>query len=442
MKRRDFLTGSVAAGLMLSNNAAIRADLSANDRITVAVIGVGGRGSGLLRAFAGQPQVVVKYICDVDERRMAKSAMAHQKQTGSKAEQIVDFRRALDDDDVDAIALGTATHWHAIPAIMACQAGKDVYVEKPDGHNALEGRVMVEAARKYKRVVTLGTQARSATFMLDLMELLRSGVIGRSLFAKGWESARQGFLSPQPDSEPPEGVHYDYWLGPAPKRPFNRARFHGNWRWFFDYGAGDLGNDGVHRLDLAKWAFDSALTGAGLPPLGELKAVSAHGAKGYFVGDMQQWPDNLIVTYDYGEGRLMTYEMRLWTPYPLEGEAEGAAIYGDKGYVIIGNDRWRVFGERGKLIREVKGDFGGETVLHVQDFLNCMRTRERPAADLETIGHSSSLLCHLGNAAWRAGRTLRFDPKTYTCIGDKEANVYLTRPEYRQPWVLPKMTHV
>ena len=441
MKRRDFLTGSAAAGLSLAAAATSVARQSANDRIAVAVIGVGGRGNQLLKAFASQPDVDVKYVCDVDENRLRDRTEAVEKQTGRRPEAIVDFRRAIDDAAVDAVVLGTPTHWHAIPTIAACRAGKDVYVEKPDAHNAVEGRVMIEAARKYKRVVQQGTHCRSASYFRELMEFLSTGAIGRPLLAKGWESARQRSLGHPADGDPPAGVNYDLWLGPAPKRPFNRLRFHGNWRWFFDYGAGDLGNDGVHRLDLAKWAFDAALQAAGQEPLGVPKAVSAHGGKCYF-DDVQEWPDNLVATYDYGQGRVMTYEMRLWSPYPLEGEAEGAAVYGDKGYVIIGNNRWRAFAARGEPIRNGSGDYGAATVPHVRNFLDCMRARERPASDLETIGHPSSLLCHLGNAAWRAGRTLKFDPQTYTSVGDDDAGRYLKRPEYRGPWMLPKPADV
>ena len=441
MKRRDFLSGSAAAGLSLATAASSLAERSANERITIAMAGVRGRGNGVLKVFAERPNVDVKYVCDVDQNVLGSRTEALNKQTNGRAEAIVDFRRAIDDPEVDALVLGTPTHWHAIPTIMACQAGKDVYVEKPDAHNAYEGRVMVEAARKHKRVVQLGTQSRSGPYFQELMELLRGGMIGRPLFAKGWESARQGSLGHPADSEPPEGVDYDLWLGPAPQRPFNRLRFHGNWRWFFDYGAGDLGNDGVHRLDLAKWAFDAALEGAGEPPLGALQAVSAHGGKCYF-DDLQEWPDNLMATYDYGGGRVMTYEMRLWTPYPLEGEAEGSAVYGDEGYVIIGNGRWRAYGRGGKETKQGSGSYGGNTVPHVENFLDCMRTRARPNADLETVGHPSSLLCHLGNAAWRAGRTLLFDAETYTCPGDDEASQYLRRPEYRAPWTLPKLADV
>jgi predicted dehydrogenase len=348
---------------------------------------------------------------------------------------IKDFRAALDDKSVHALVLGTPDHWHAIPTILACQAGKDVYVEKPDGHNILEGRTMVAAARKYGRVVQLGTQARSGPHLLSAMAYLAKGSLGRVLFAKAWESSRQGSIGRPADSQPPKGVDYDLWLGPAPVRPFNVRRFHGSWRWFFDYGTGDLGNDGVHRLDIARWGLETGVAASGgkLPPLP--RSVSAHGGKHYF-DDAQEWPDTLMVTYDY-PGCVLTYEMRIWSPYKLEGEDEGAAVFGDKGYLVIGNSRWRAFDERGREVAQQSGGYNDQG--HVEDFLSCMRSRKRPAAELETVGHPSSLLCHLGNAAWRAGHTLRFDPDTYTFPGSDDARQYLTRPEYRKPWLLPEI---
>ena len=336
--------------------------------------------------------------------------------------------------------IGTPEHWHAIPTIMACQAKKDVYVEKPDGHNVLEGQTMVAAAKKHQRVVQLGTQSRSGAHFLAAMEYLKTGAIGRALFAKAWESGKQGSIGKPADGEPPKGVDYDLWLGPAPKRAFNPVRFHGNWRWFFDYGTGDLGNDGVHRLDVARWAFDTALAGRGEKPLGAVKSVSAHGAKCYF-DDLQEWPDNFLATYDFGDGRLLTYEMRIWSPYPLFGETEGAAVYGDQGYVVLGNNGWRAYGPNDKVIKDEKGSYGND-VAHVDNFIDCLRSREKPNADLETVGHPSSLLCQLGNASWRAGRTLRFDADSYRFLGDDDANQYLTRPEYRAPWLLPKIAEL
>jgi predicted dehydrogenase len=392
------------------------------------------------KTFASRKNVDVKYVVDVDEGVRRKHAEELGRMTGRKPEAIKDFRRALDDKEVDAIMLGTPTHWHAIPTIMACQANKDVYVEKPDAHNVVESYVMVAAMKKYRRVVQLGTQSRSGKHFQDAMRYIREGHIGRALFAKAWESARQGSIGRPADTQPPAGVDYDLWLGPAPKRPFNPRRFHGSWRWFFDYGCGDLGNDGVHRLDVAHWAFESALAAKGEEPLGPVKAVSAHGGKCYF-DDMQEWPDNLMCTYDYGAGRIITYEMRIWTPYEMFGESEGAAVYGDEGYVILGNNSWRAYGPRDKLLRDEKGSYNNTTA-HVEDFLSCMETRKRPASDLETIGQPTNLLCHLGNAAWRAGRTLRFDAANCRLIDDPDAEKYLRREKYRKPWLLPKLDEV
>ncbi len=404
----------------------------------VCVAGVRGRGNGLLQTFAANSSVEVKYVCDIDESVLNSRVKEVASLTGRRPEAIKDFRRALDDDAIDALVLGTPDHWHAIPTILACQAKKDVYVEKPDGHNILEGRTMVAAAKKHGRVVQLGTQSRSGKHIASAIEYLRKGGVGRALFAKGWESAKQGSIGRPKDGQPPAGVDYDLWLGPAPKRPFNPVRFHGNWRWFFDYGTGDLGNDGVHRLDMARRGLEAALAANGktLPPFP--RSVSATGGKYYF-DDAQEWPDTLLVNYDY-PGAVLTYEMRIWSPYPLEGESEGAAVFGDDGYVVIGNSRWRAFDRRGKLVKEESGS--SSDAVHVQNFLDCMRSREKPAADLETVGHPSSMLCHLGNVAWRVGRTVKFDPQTYTFPDDDEANKLLTRPEYRRPWLLPEISKV
>jgi predicted dehydrogenase len=444
MQRRQFLEQSLAsAGLSALASTAIlgdepkRENVSANDKITLCMMGVNGRGGSVLATFASLAEVEVKYVCDIDERVLNSRIAAVEQRTGKRPIGIKDYRHALDDPAVDALAAGTPDHWHALPTIHACQAGKDVYVEKPDGHNIIEGRTMVAAMKKQGRVVQLGTQARSGPHLHALAEYLKTGVLGNVRFAKAWESSRQGAVPKVPDSDPPPGVDYDLWLGPAPKRPFNRSRFHGNWRWYFDYGTGDLGNDGVHRLDIARWFLGVAAEANGkqLPALP--KAVSALGGKYYF-DDAQEWPDTLMVTYDFEGGFVLTYEMRIWTPYPLHEEGEGAAVLGDQGYVVIGNGRWRHYDPKGKIVKEMSG--GYNDIGHVQNFLDCMRTRKKPNADLETVGHPSSLLCHLGNAAWRAGRVLRFDPATYTFAGDEAANQFLTRPEYRRPWVLPTIS--
>jgi len=441
MHRRTLLKTSAAAGVLaaLSAMTAQRA-IAANDKISICMVGIRGRGGSVLNTFASLPEVEVRYVCDLDPGVLAAGIERVTERTGTKPTALKDYRKALEDKSLNAIMLGTPDHWHALPTIHACQAGKDVYVEKPDGHNIIEGQTMVAAAKKHSRVVQLGTQSRSGPHFLSCMEYLKTGTIGKVRFAKAWESAQQGSIGNPPDSDPPAGVDYDMWLGPAPLRPFNRVRFHGNWRWFFDYGTGDLGNDGVHRLDYGRWALQTAAAAKGETVPDLPRAVSAHGGKYYF-DDAQEWPDTMMVTYDFAPGYLMTYEMRVWNAYPLDGESEGAAVYGDNGYVVIGNNCWRAFDRRGKLIKEEPGSYAGDTA-HVKNFLDCMRSRGKPAADLETIGHPSSLLCHLGNAAWRAGRTLHFDPATYTFKNDADANQFLTRPEYRKPWVLPKLSEV
>jgi hypothetical protein len=278
------------------------------------------------------------------------------------------------------------------------------------------------------------------------MDYIRSGKLGRVLVAKAWENARQGSIGSPPDGNPPPGVNYDLWLGPAPKRPFNPRRFHGNWRWFFDYGTGDLGNDGVHRLDYARWALDTLFASRGEPPLGTPRGVSAQGGKWYF-DDMQQWPDTLQVNYEFSRpqgstaqvnsGLILSYELRLWSPYPYHDEKDGAVLYGDQGFIVISPNRWRAYGADNKLVGE--GQCGSDATPHVRNFIECVKSRQRPNSDLETVGHPASFLCHAGNIAWRVGRTLRIDSATETFVGDDQANALRTRPMYRAPWTLPEV---
>ena len=446
MKRRAFLekTGgllglSMAGGFPRICAAGWR--LPASERIRVAVIGVNGRGNSLLRTFAAKKEVEIASVCDVDSRVLNRRIAETKNGGRHDPSGLGDFRKAVDDKSIDAIVLGTPDHWHAIPTIYACMAGKDVYTEKPDSHNILESCTMAAAARKHKRVVQMGTQARSGPHMKEANQYIASGALGKVRYATAWESMKQGSLGRPADGKPPAGVDYDMWLGPAPERPFNRLRFHGNWRWFFDYGTGDVGNDGVHRIDYARWALQTGLEAQGekLPALP--RSVSATGGKFYF-NDAQEWPDTLMANFDYGNC-LLTYEMRIWSPYKLHDEAEGAAVYGDKGYVILANGRWRAFRHGGALVKESTGGSNlDQTSIHVQDFLDCLKSREKPSADLVTVGHPSSMLCHLANASWRSGLTLKFDPATTSFKGNRKADRYLTRTEYRAPWKLPKLSEL
>ena len=440
MDRRQFLAASAATAAATTFNAA-HANQGPNERLRVGFVGGAGRAGSLLKIFAAQKDVEVRMIADIDESRLRQAVKTSADISGRKPEGVGDFRRLVDNEELDVMVVGTPDHWHAIPTIMGCMAGKDVYVEKPDGHNILEGRTMVAAQKKYKRVVQLGTQARTSSHFQQAIDYIRAGHLGTVLVAKAWESTKQGSIGKPADSTPPEGINYDMWLGSAPKRPFNVRRFHGNWRWFFDYGTGDLGNDGVHRLDVARWALSTAVEAQGGKPLHMPEKISALGGKWYF-DDLQEWPDTLQVNFEFageedGPGKILTYEMRVWTPYNYNGEGEGVVVYGDKGYIVIGNRRWRAFGPRHKLLKEGGGANDGRE--HIRNFIDCVRSRQKSNADLETVGHPSSVLCHAGNVAWRVGRQVTLDPQTELFVGDDEANQLRTRPEYRKPWTLPKV---
>ncbi len=408
---------------------------SVNERFTVAVMGFRGRGRKLLYGFADLPEVRVKTICDIDERLLDPAAAAVEARQDRRPAVETDFRRILEDRDIDAIVIGTPTHWHAIPAVLACQAGKHVYVEKPAGHNIAEGRAMLDAARKFDRVVQVGIQSRSGRNYEEACAYIRTGALGKVAFAKGWESARQKGIGYPPDEPAPAGVDYDTWLGPAPKRPFNKSRFHGSWRWFFDYGTGDLGNDGVHRVDYARRGLAAGFEAMGKTLPDWPTAVSASGGK-FFFDDAQQWPDTLVVTWDYPGATLM-YEMRNWQPTPLEGEAEGAAVYGEHGYVVIGNGNWRAFDEQNKVVASGASATAEDDVNHMRDMLRAIRDGQSAACDIE-IGHCASGLVHLGNIAWRTDRKLHFDAASESFGDDRQANALLGR-EYRHPWMLPRV---
>jgi predicted dehydrogenase len=435
LDRRRFLKTSIAAGAALAAPAARGARTGANEKFIVACMGVRGRGRSLLYGFAEMPDVEVKTICDVDTRLFEECAKATEERQGKRPGVERDFRRLLDDKDLDAIVMGTPTHWHAIPTILACQAGKHVYVEKPASHNLREGQAMLEASRKYKRVVQVGIQSRSGRNYEEACDYIGTGALGKVMIAKGWESARQGDIGHPADEPVPEGVDYDMWLGPAPKRPFNRNRFHSRWRWFFDYGCGDLGNDGVHRTDYARRGLAAAFEAQGKTLPEWPTAVAASGGK-FFFDDAQEWPDTLVVTWDY-PGAILMYEMRLWSKPPYEGFTEGAVVYGENGSVVIGNGEWRAVDDKGKIVASGASEKADDDERHKRDFFECIKNGAQPRCDM-AIGHVASGLIHLGNIAWRTNRKLQFDAQREEFVNDSEANRLLART-YRKPWALPKV---
>jgi predicted dehydrogenase len=439
MDRRRFLKnsafGTTAAASLLSMDQVAKA--SPSERVRVGIMGAGGRAMSLINTFARNPQAEIVAIADIDSRKFPQALETVNKIEGKKPRTERGFRKLIDDPSIDAIVIGTPDHWHAIPTILACMNGKDVYVEKPDGHNMEEGKRMVAALKKYKRIVQMGSQHRATHRLQSALEYIKSGVLGKCLVAKAWESTRQGSIGFPKDESAPREVDYDTWLGAAPKRPYNRNRFHGRWRWFYDYGTGDLGNDGVHRLDMAFAALNAACEAQGDEPLVLPTTICASGGKWYF-NDMQEWPDTLQVNYEYlsKTPKMLTYEMRIWAPHSYHGESEASAVYGDRGYIIIGNNGWRAY-EKNRLVKEVKGD--SHETPHVQNFIDCIKSRKKPYCDLETVGHPASILCHAGNISVRVGRKLVLDPQTELFLDDKEANALRTRPEYRKPWLLPEV---
>ncbi len=419
MNRRYFL-GTALAGAAMSRKL-----VSANEKVTIAMIGVRGQGAGLTARFAGLPDVDIAYLCDVDERVFGRAAKAVEQQKQKTPKLVADLRKVLDDKSVDAVVIATPDHWHAPATILACDAGKDVYVEKPASHNLREGRLMVDAARRNKRIVQLGTQSRSRPSTQRGIEYVRSGKIGKVLAAKAWDAQMRDNIGHVADGTVPKGVDYDTWTGPAPVLPFNENRFHYKWHWNWHYGTGDIGNDGVHQIDIARWA------------LGVEAPVQVSGmARKIYFDDDQQTPDTANVTFDYG-GKLLTFEMRIWNPYGLEEVDNGVAVYGDQGLVHIGrwNRRWgfKVFDKNHKLLQH---DDANENDTHARNFIDCVKSRQAPNAEIE-IGHTSTLHCHLANIVARTGRHIKFDPKTEKIAGDAEAGKLLGR-EYRNHWSRPK----
>jgi predicted dehydrogenase len=406
------------------------------------MMGTGGRGNWLLeQELAKRPEVEIAYVCDVDSRagRLGRAVKIVEKLKGRKPKAVSDFRRILDDKSVDALFNCTPDHWHALPTVLACQAGKDVYVEKPASYDVWEGRKMVEAARKYKRIVQMGNQSRSAPYTQKAVAYIRSGKLGDVHFVRVLNMKNRSGVGHTADGPIPEGVNYDMWLGPAPKRPFNPNHFHYCWHWMWDYSGGDIINDGIHQIDLARW-----LIGKDYP-----KSVSSGGGK-HFFDDDQEAPDTQVVTWEYDKLTIV-FEQTLWTPYmkktlwdyrDTDGfpdwpfSATKVEIYGTKGLMQLSRHGggWQVFDPDGKAVVSAPGRHPHGP--HLDNFFACLESRARPNADIEA-GHLSTLLCQVGNISYRlGGRKLIFDGKTERFVNDGEANKYLRRVP-REPWVIP-----
>jgi len=431
----------------------------ANDRVRIAVIGIRGQGFVHVEGFSGERNAEIAAICDVDENVIAQRLVDMEKRNLPKPKVYTDYRKLLEDKSIDAVSIATPNHWHSLMAISGCQAGKDVYVEKPCSHYWWEGRQLVQAARKYDRIVMHGTQGRSAEGYLEGVRKLHEGLIGDVYLSRGLCFKWRDTIGKAPVEPVPAGVHYDLWTGPAPMKQFTRNRFHYNWHWIWDTGNGDLGNQGVHEIDLARWGL-----GVRLP--NKVSAVGGH----FMFDDDQETPNTLNCAFEFhspdGKKRMLEFEVRHWisnteAEIGIPGFGAGAAalpqvagrvasrsqqpkamcgnlFYGSKGYMAMtGYESYRTW-----LGQEQEpGPSGTATGNRWANFVQCVRSRKKEdlLAPVEE-GHVSCTLIHLANASYRLGRTLRFDPDTEQVIGDEEASRLLRGEDrgYRAPFTIPE----
>ena len=461
--RRGFLRNGLesTAGIAAFSNIAFitrpERVFGANDRIRVGVCGLHGRGMDHVSGFRGLKNTEVAAVCDVDEEVLAQRLPEIEKMGIPKPQTFIDIRKLLDDKSVDVIAIATPNHWHALMGIWACQAGKDVYIEKPCCHNLWEGKQLVKAAKKYDRIVQHGAQIRSAPALRDAVRRMREGLLGEVYMARGLCFKWRNTIGRAPEQPVPKGVHYDLWTGPAKLLPFTRNHFHYNWHWIWNYGNGDLGNQGVHQVDVARWGL-----GVGFP--NRISAVGGH----FMFDDDQETPNTLNCAFEYelrdGKRKLLEMEVRHWItnreagigsaafgkpqgPVATTGMGAiqddrntiGNIFYGSKGYLATGDEDLCAFqtwlGEK-----QEPGPHQQSAGDHYANFIDCVRTRKKEDlnAPIEE-GYISTGLVHLANASYRLKRSLKFDPETQMVIGDDEANSILAGADrgYRTPFQVP-----
>jgi predicted dehydrogenase len=425
-QRREFLRAAGAAAIA----TAARPILGANDRIRVGIIGLGGRGNNHMTSYAAIQTSEVAGLCDVNQAARERGVALIQKLRGNRPKEYQDMRQMFEDKDIDAVSMATPNHWHSLGTIWAVQAGKDVYCEKPASHNIYEGRRMTEAARKYKRMVQIGSQSRSKPHMIKAVQLLREGVIGKVYMAKGLCYKRRKSIGVTPAEPVPAGVNWDMFLGPAPMRPFTQNRFKYNWHWFWDTGNGDIGNQGIHEMDIARWGL-----GVDLPT----NAFSTGGK--YVYVDDQETPNTQLATFDYGDKQIVFEVRGIITGgesnfQPRGNATVGVVFYGGDGYMVLSGGGFSVYkGEDRQLIMEEK-PAPGDTKEHIENFLAAVRSRKHTdlSADVE-IGAKSMELVHLANISYRVKRAIQYDYASMTIKNDPEAAKLLTR-QYRAPYLI------
>lgn len=442
-RRREFIKklAVASAGIAVGNKTlgmtakSYNRIIGANDRIHVAIIGLNGRGGSMAGTFARQQNLEINTVCDVDSRtipKVQKTIITAGQATAPKGEK--DCRKVVQDKNLDAIYIATPDHWHAPLTIMGCQAGRHVYVEKPVSHNPHEGEMAIAAARKYNRVVQMGAQRRSSPAMIQCINELHDGVIGRVYFAKAWytNNRKSNFLKPGPV---PDWLDYDLWQGPAPRKPYQDGLIHYNWHWFWHWGTGEALNNGTHEVDVARWGL-----GVDFPT-----RVSSVGGRYQFKDDWQT-PDTQIVTMDYPGRVSLMWENRSSNGRKIEGADRGVIFYGDNGSLDTDGEDYTIYDLSGKMVKQVKSAKQQEAVQgrntaspslgmdsqHVANFLDSIRNNKKPNCDVE-LGYRSVVAMQLGNISWRVGRDLHLDPKNGHILNDPEAQKLWSR-SYQPGW--------
>ena len=433
MDRRYFLGSAISAGVALRPSALA----SPNDTVRLACVGFHGRGRDHIRAYSQMTNVEIAALCDIDESVLNAQVAALEKSQGKRPAAYTDLRKLLEDKSIDAVSIATPNHSHTLQTIWSCQAGKDVYVEKPCSHNMFEARQIVAAAQKYGRIVQHGSQQRSGIGR-EVVQHIREGLLGDLYMARGLCFKWRDTIGRKPSGPVPPGVHYDLWLGPAPEHEYTANRLHYNWHWFWDYGNGDLGNQGIHQMDMARW-------GLGVKYPTKINAIGGH----FMFDDDQETPNTLTATFEFDEGpskKTLVFEVRHWISNheagigePNPGNSVGTTFYGSKGYLSMWDeDHHKYSSWLGREQQPGPGSSAAESMgNHWANFIDVVRSRKASGlnAPIEE-GAISTTLVHLANISYRLGRSLHFDAASYSCVGDAEANRMFTR-EYRKPFVVP-----
>lgn len=435
LRRRDFIKSTAVSGIGLSIAPSSLKYLknSANEMLQVGIMGTNSRGSALAKAFASNPDCHIRYICDVDDLAMQKGIKAATDAGQTQAPKgLKDFRKALEDPELDALIIAAPDHWHAPAAMLALEAGKHVYVEKPCSHNPAEGEMLVTCAKKHKKVVMMGNQRRSWPHVIEAINELHAGIIGNVYLAKAWYANTRGSIGHGKVVDVPASLDFDLWQGPAPRRPYLDNIVHYEWHWRWHWGTGELLNNGTHFIDVCRWGL-----GVEYP-----EKVSSNGGRYHFHDDWET-PDTQNVSYDFPYGKSIFWESRSSNARSINGSTSGIDFHGENGTVEIGSgNAYKVYDLKNKLIKEVSDK--SESTLdttgpgfdldkdHVINFVDAIKFGTRPRTHIEDANKSVHI-CHLGNISQRVGRSLTINPSNGAIIGDDEAMKYWSR-EYEEGW--------